>query len=88
MIPYTIMLEPGLIIHKVYNGYWYWGRSTPEELRQDFRAISQKCRPDWDLSAPGMRDKWEPGKKECLYPYQKNESLVLINTNQKFSWRS
>lgn len=50
MIPYTIMLEPGLKIYKIYNGYWYWGRPTPEEIRQDFRAISLKCRPDWDLA--------------------------------------
>src|SRR4051794_38927779 len=46
MLPHTILLEPGLVVYKIYNGYWYWGRPTPEELRQDFRAISQKCRPD------------------------------------------
>lgn len=61
MIPYTIMLEPGLVIHKIYNGYWYWGRPTLEEIRQDFRAIS----------VPGMREKWEQDKKECFYPYKK-----------------
>jgi peroxiredoxin len=22
MIPHTIVLEPGLVIHKIYNGYW------------------------------------------------------------------
>jgi peroxiredoxin len=25
MIPHTFVLEPGLRIFKVYNGYWYWG---------------------------------------------------------------
>ena len=24
MIPHTFVLEPGLKIHKIYNGYWYW----------------------------------------------------------------
>jgi len=35
MIPHTIVLEPGLIIYKIYNGYWFFGRPTLEELRQD-----------------------------------------------------
>jgi peroxiredoxin len=26
MIPHTLVLKPGLVIHTVYNGYWYWGR--------------------------------------------------------------
>ena len=50
MIPHTLTLEPGLIVHHVYVGYWYWGRPTPEEIQQDFRAITRKIRPDWDLS--------------------------------------
>ena len=33
MIPHTIVLEPGLIIYKIYNGYWFFGRPTLEELR-------------------------------------------------------
>jgi peroxiredoxin len=39
MIPYTIVLEPGLVIYKIYMGYWFFGRPTLEELRQDLRAI-------------------------------------------------
>jgi len=34
MIPHTIVLEPGLIVYKIYNGYWFFGRPTIEELRQ------------------------------------------------------
>lgn len=71
MIPYTVLLEPGLKVYKVYNGYWYWGRPTPEELRQDFRAISMKCRPDWDLTDPEVKEKWEKGEKSFFYPYKK-----------------
>jgi peroxiredoxin len=70
MIPYTILLEPGLVIYRIYNGYWYLGRPTPEEIRQDLRSISMKCRPDWDLSARGYREKWEKGEKESFYPYK------------------
>jgi peroxiredoxin len=35
MIPHTIILEPGLVVFKIYNGYWFLGRPTLEELRQD-----------------------------------------------------
>jgi hypothetical protein len=39
MIPHVIVLEPRLVIFKVYNGYWFFGRPTIEELRQDLRAV-------------------------------------------------
>ena len=26
MIPHTIILEPGLVVFKIYNGYWFLGR--------------------------------------------------------------
>ncbi len=71
MVPHTIVLEPGLKIYKIYNGYWYWGRPTPEELRQDFRAISQKVRPDWDLSDPKVKEQWKKGNTSFFHPYEK-----------------
>src|ERR1700683_3923500 len=55
MIPHVIVLEPGLVIYKIYNGYWFFGRPTNEELRQDLRAVTQKCRPDWDITAPELK---------------------------------
>jgi hypothetical protein len=69
MRPYTLMLEPGLVVYSIYNGYWYWGRPTPEEIRQDFRAITKKIRPDWDLAAPGLRERWEAGERDAFWPY-------------------
>jgi len=48
-IPYTFTLYPDLTIHRVYNGYWFWGRATMEELRQDMREITRRIRPDFDL---------------------------------------
>src|SRR5271163_4591794 len=34
MIPHVVVLEPDLIIHKIYMGYWFFGRPTMEDLRQ------------------------------------------------------
>ena len=59
MIPHTLVLEPGLVIHSVYEGYWFWGRPSFEELRRDLRDVTRKARPDWDPQAPGLREKWE-----------------------------
>ena len=55
MIPHVIVLEPSLIIYRIYNGYWFFGRPTAEELRQDLRAVTQKCRPDWDITRPELK---------------------------------
>ena len=47
--PAAFTLYPDLRIHSAYNGYWFWGRPTLEEIRQDMRAISAAIRPDWEL---------------------------------------
>jgi peroxiredoxin len=69
MIPHTFVLEPGLVIYKIYNGYWFWGRPSFDELRQDLREVFRKCRPDWDLAAPGLKENWQ-GDKSQHYPYK------------------
>jgi peroxiredoxin len=69
MIPHTVVLEPGLVVFKIYMGYWFFGRPTAEELRADLRAILRKCRPDWDITNPELRAAWKRGDKERFWPY-------------------
>jgi AhpC/TSA family len=64
MVPHTFVLEPGLKIFKIYNGYWYWGRPTITELHVDLRAVFQKIRPDFDLGTPGLKEAWERGDRD------------------------
>jgi peroxiredoxin len=71
MIPHTIVLEPGLVIYKIYMGYWFFGRPTMEDLRQDLRAVTRKCRPDWDITKLELKAAWAQGRKELFYPYGK-----------------
>jgi len=52
-LPYTFSLLPDLTIHKIYNGWWYVGRPTAEELRQDLRAMMERRRPDYCYRPPG-----------------------------------
>jgi peroxiredoxin len=69
MIPHTFVLKPGLAIYSVYNGYWYWGRPSFEDLRRDLREVTRDIRLDWDLGAPGLRAEWEAGDRSRHYPY-------------------
>ncbi len=41
-LPFTFVLRPNLEIHKVYNGWYFVGRPTLEDLRQDLRSIMQE----------------------------------------------
>jgi hypothetical protein len=77
MIPHTVVLEPGLVVFKIYNGYWYFGRPTIEELRHDLRSVLRKCRPDWDITQPELKAAWERGEKTRFFPYGKSYAEVL-----------
>ena len=46
-VPYTFVLDRDLTIYKVYNGWWYLGRPTVEDLRIDLRALMSR-REDWE----------------------------------------
>jgi peroxiredoxin len=79
MIPHTLVLEPGLRVYKIYNGYWFFRRPTVEELRLDLRAVLQRCRPDWDISSAEQRAAWEKGDKSGFFPYGKTQAQVLAD---------
>jgi peroxiredoxin len=49
--PAGFTLFPDLTVHRAYNGYWFWGRATAEELRQDMRSITAQVRVDWEVPA-------------------------------------
>jgi peroxiredoxin len=72
MIPHTLVLKPGLVIHSVYNGYWFWGRPSVDDLYLDLRAVTREIRPDWDLSAPGLREAWDAGDHSRFHGWDKD----------------
>jgi peroxiredoxin len=51
-LPHTFSLLPDLEIHRIYDGWWYVGRPTLEELRQDMRQIMARCRADFVYRPP------------------------------------
>lgn len=67
MVPHTLVLKPGLVIHSVYNCYWFWGRPSIDELRRDLRDATCEIRSDWDLGTPGLRAAWDAGDRSRFY---------------------
>ena len=81
MIPHTLVLAPGLEIFRLYNGYWYWGRPSNEELRRDLRDLTRKIRPDWDIGGAELREAWARGEKERFWPYGKTLRQVFAESS-------
>jgi len=79
MIPHTLIIEPELRVYKIYNGYWFFGRPTVEELRLDLRTVLKRCRPDWDISSAEQRTAWAKGEKAGFYPYGKTHAQLLAD---------
>ena len=71
MIPYTLVLKPGLVIQRIYNGYWFWGRPSVADLWHDLRAVTSEIRPDCDLSTPGLREAWNAGDLSRFHGWNK-----------------
>src|SRR4051812_25080224 len=71
MIPHTLVLKPGLVIARIYNGYWFWGRPSFYDLWRDLREVFSEVRPDWDLSAPGLREAWDGREYAAFHGWDK-----------------
>jgi len=48
--PFTFVLRPDLTIHRIYDGWFFVGRPTLEELRRDLREIME-TRKDYSYEA-------------------------------------
>jgi peroxiredoxin len=51
-IPYAFVLDAERVILKIYNGWWYVGRPTVEELRMDLRALMSQRQGWWYENTP------------------------------------
>ena len=47
-VPHTLVLAPGLVIDKIYVGYWFWGRPSPYRLWDDLGDLLKRIKPDFD----------------------------------------
>ena len=60
-----------IVVHTIDKGYRRFSRPNVKDLRQNLRAVTKKCRPDWDLTTPEMKKARQEGHKELFYPYDK-----------------
>jgi peroxiredoxin len=71
MIPHTVVLEPGRIIHKIYMGYClrptHGGRPAPGPA-----CRSQEVPTRLGYRHARAKAAWQEGKKELFYPYGKS----------------
>ena len=58
-MPHTLVLAPGLVIDKVYVGYWFWGRPSAYQLWQDLQDLSRRIKADFDPTTAEARAAWE-----------------------------
>ena len=62
----------------IYDGYWFWGRPSFDDLRRDRREVTCQIRPDWDLAVPGLRENWDAGDHSMHHPYQQADHMLAV----------
>jgi peroxiredoxin len=83
MIPHTLVLKPGRVIYSIYNAYWFWGRPSVIDLWHDLRAVTSEIRPDWDLSAPGLREAWNANDFARFHGWNKRSKLESASIGRR-----
>jgi peroxiredoxin len=58
-VPHTLVLAPGLVIDKLYVGYWFWGRPSAYQLWQDLQDLSRRIKADFDPTTAEARAAWQ-----------------------------
>jgi peroxiredoxin len=57
-VPHTLVLLPGLVIDRVYVGYWFWGRPSSHQLWADLQETFRRTKPDYDPLTAQARAAW------------------------------
>jgi peroxiredoxin len=59
VVPHTLILSPGLVIEKVYVGYWFWGRPSNDQLWADIGEVLARIKSDFDPTTAAARAEWQ-----------------------------
>jgi peroxiredoxin len=57
-VPHTVVLAPGLVIFKVYVGFWFAGRPSVHDLWADIRELRKQHDYNFDPLVPEARARW------------------------------
>jgi peroxiredoxin len=58
-VPHALVLAPGLVIDKVYVGYWFWGRPSIYQLWQDLQGLFRRLKSDFDPTTAEALAAWQ-----------------------------
>ena len=72
MIPYTLVLKPGLVIHSIYNGYGFWGRPSFAIFAMSSPARSV---PTGTWAQPTCAHSWNRGDRSCVSTLMRDAKL-------------
>ena len=50
-VPRVLVLLPDLTVVSEYDGYWFWGRPSLDELVRDLREATRRLRADYEAPA-------------------------------------
>ena len=64
-VPHTLLLAPGLVIDKVYVGYWFWGRPSPYQLWADLQDLARRTYADFDPTTAEAKAAWEAAQRQA-----------------------
>jgi hypothetical protein len=67
-VPHTLVLGPGLVIDKVYCGYWFWGRPSVDQLWADLQDLFRRTKADFDPTTPEARAAWRRTQDKIEVP--------------------
>lgn len=67
-VPHTLVLAPGLVIDKVYIGYWFWGRPSPYKLWEDLGDLFRRIKPDFDPTTAEAKRAWKATVESGMVP--------------------
>ena len=76
MIPHTMCSSPVLLFTRFTTAT---GSLAGRRWKSSgsLRAVTKKCRPDWDITTPELKAAWQQGRKELFYPYGKTYAQTL-----------
>jgi len=82
MIPHTLVLKPGLVIYRIYNGTGSGPAVGRPISGMTCVPLMSEGRPDWDLSAPGLREAWNAGDYSAFHGWNKRAKATPAGTKK------
>jgi peroxiredoxin len=76
VVPHTLVMAPGLVIDKVYVGYWFWGRPSIYQLWDDLAGLLSRIKGDFDPTTAKARAAYAEGRNGARKPGKKAARAV------------